>query len=100
MGASSGFADAVLELVDAVPPGRVVTYGDVATLLGRPPVAARAVGRVMATAGGEVCWWRVVTARGDLAPHLIAVAREHWRREATPLLPDGRVDVPRARWDG
>lgn len=96
----SGFADAVLELVDAVPPGRVLTYGDVAARLGRPPAAARAVGRVMATAGGDVCWWRVVNAGGQLPPHLLDEAGVHWDAERMPRLPDGRVDLAAARWDG
>ena len=94
----SRFAAAVLEFVDAVPPGRVVTYGDVAAHLGRPPVAARAVGRAMATGGGSVAWWRVVDSRGTPAAQYAAEARGHWDEEGTPCLPDGRADLRRARW--
>jgi methylated-DNA-protein-cysteine methyltransferase-like protein len=47
--------------------GEVVTYGEVAAEAGRPG-AARAVGQVLATSGGELPWWRVVTANGRLVP--------------------------------
>lgn len=87
----------VVDLVARVPTGRVLSYGDVAELLGRG--SARGVGRTMQLAGHRVAWWRVVRADGGLHPPLRAdAAREH-AREGTPLRPDGRVDMARARWD-
>ncbi|MGX1492446.1 alkylated DNA nucleotide flippase Atl1 [Streptomyces tendae] len=55
------YAERVLEVAELIPPGRVMTYGDVAEWLeeGGP----RQVGRVMALYGGAVPWWRVVRAR-------------------------------------
>ncbi|RXZ45755.1 MGMT family protein, partial [Agromyces binzhouensis] len=55
-----GFVDAVLAVVSDIPPGTVMTYGDVAATLGSR--GARAVGQVMARYGGDVPWWRVVRA--------------------------------------
>ena len=40
------FARRVMHLLRQVPPGRVITYGDLARLAGRPG-AARAVGNIM-----------------------------------------------------
>src|SRR4051794_41875545 len=60
-----GLAAAVLDAVDLVPPGRVVTYGDVGALVGCGP---RQVGRVMALWGGAVPWWRVLRAGGSPPP--------------------------------
>ncbi|WP_250448398.1 MGMT family protein, partial [Actinotalea sp. C106] len=61
------YLEEVLDLVDAIPPGRVMTYGDVAGvlrgILGRG--GARQVGQVMARAGAGVPWWRVVNAAGE-----------------------------------
>jgi methylated-DNA-protein-cysteine methyltransferase related protein len=57
----------VLTVVASVPPGTVVTYGEVAAEAGRPG-AARAVGRVLRDHGSRVPWWRVVTATGRLVP--------------------------------
>ncbi len=63
------FADRVIEVVRSVPPGVVVSYGEVAAEAGRP-TAARAVGRVLAAAEVDLPWWRVVTASGRLVPGL------------------------------
>ncbi len=96
------YAERVLEVVERIPPGRVMTYGDVAEWLGEG--GPRQVGRVMALYGGAVPWWRVVRADGMPLPGHEARALEHYRREATALrLTAGgepRLDMPRARWDG
>jgi methylated-DNA-protein-cysteine methyltransferase-like protein len=90
------FADRVLDLVDRVPVGRVVTYGLIADALGEG--GPRQVGRVMALEGAAVTWWRVVRANGTLAPHLMTDAQLHWREEKTPVV-RGRVDMREALWD-
>ena len=61
------FEAAVHAVLAAVPVGEVITYGEVAAEAGRPG-AARAVGRIMATSGGDLPWWRVIAADGRLAP--------------------------------
>ncbi|WLW52362.1 MGMT family protein [Streptomyces sp. SX92] len=100
------YAERVLDVAEGIPPGRVMTYGDVAEWLeeGGP----RQVGRVMALYGGAVPWWRVVRADGALLPGHELEALGHYRAEGTPLkqasraaeghLP--RLDMRRARWDG
>jgi alkylated DNA nucleotide flippase Atl1 len=95
----SPFAERVLALVDQVPRGNVVTYGDVARLLGTS--APRGVGQVLARWGADVPWWRVVCADGTPPhPHASEALRQ-LARERVPLLP-GRsaVDLSRARWKG
>ena len=92
-------AAAVLDVVDLVPPGRVMTYGDVAEYLGRG--GPRVVGNVMARYGGAVAWWRVLRADGSPPAGHERRAIEQYRAEGTPLRPGGtRVDLARARWDG
>jgi alkylated DNA nucleotide flippase Atl1 len=77
------FVDHVLEVVRSIPPGRVMTYGDVAAALGSQ--SARAVGTVMARYGSDVPWWRVVRA-GGLAPRGHEErAHSHYLAEGTPL---------------
>jgi alkylated DNA nucleotide flippase Atl1 len=89
-------AAAVLDAVDLVPPGRVVTYGDVAALVGCGP---RQVGRVMALWGGAVAWWRVLRADGSPPPGHESEALRHYRAEGTPLRTGGvKVDLAVARW--
>jgi len=90
------FVTAVLEVVADIPPGTVMTYGDVASTVGSR--AARAVGTVMAHYGSEVPWWRVVRASGHPAVGHEDRAVEHYRAEGTPLTRDGqRVDLAAAR---
>ena len=96
------FVDRVLEVVDAIPPGRVMTYGDVAAALGSR--AARMVGQVMAFYGSEVPWWRVVRAGGHPPVKHEHLALEHYRAEGTPLLGGAgspcRIDMRAARHSG
>jgi alkylated DNA nucleotide flippase Atl1 len=90
------YVEAVLSLVEQVPPGRVTTYGAIADALAdRGP---RSVGRVMSTYGGSVPWWRVVRADGSLPPSHDEEARLHYLEEGTPFRASGRVDLARAAW--
>jgi alkylated DNA nucleotide flippase Atl1 len=89
----------VLELVERIPPGRVMSYGDVAEFVGLG--GPRQVGRVMSTSGGGVPWWRVIRADGSPPVGHERPALEHYREEGTPMRPGStRVDMRQARWDG
>ncbi len=77
------YAERVLDVAELIPPGRVMTYGDVAEWLGEG--GPRQVGRVMALYGSAVPWWRVVRADGTLLPAHELRALEHYRAESTPL---------------
>lgn len=100
------YAERVLEVAEHIPPGRVMTYGDVAEWLGEG--GPRQVGRVMALYGGVGPWWRVVRSDGALLAGHELRALQHYRAEGTPLrqAPPGaeghvpRLDMRRARWDG
>jgi alkylated DNA nucleotide flippase Atl1 len=93
------FVSRVLDVVAAIPEGRVMSYGDVAAAIGSR--AARGVGQVMAYYGSDVPWWRVVRASGHPAVDHEARALEYYRAEGTPLKWSGdvfRVDLERARF--
>lgn len=100
------YAERVLDVADRIPPGRVMTYGDVAEWLGEG--GPRQVGRVMSLYGGAAPWWRVVRSDGTLLPGHELRALGHYREEGTPLRERGpaadghvpRLDMRRARWDG
>lgn len=90
------YVEAVLHIVEAIPPGRVMSYGSIAELVGRG--GPRQVGQVMAAYGGGVPWWRVVRADGTLPKSHGRRAHEQYAMEATPMADQDRVDMPRARW--
>ena len=88
------FVAAVRSVVRSVPPGEVITYGEIALEAGYPK-QARAVGRVLAMGDDDLPWWRVVNAAGRLAP---GHEHEHRRRlaaEGVTFTPSGRVSLPR-----
>jgi alkylated DNA nucleotide flippase Atl1 len=91
------FARLVLDAVDQIPPGRVMTYSDVAEFVSAG--SGRAVGTVMARYGGEVPWHRVIRADGSCAPGVHDRQVALLRSEDVPMSGD-RVDLRRARWDG
>ncbi len=96
-GTPTELARLVLDAVDRIPAGRVLTYGDVAEMVGRG--GPRGVGSVLASWGREVPWWRVVLASGHPAPSDPAGALSQLRAEGCPTRGE-RVDLDRARWDG
>lgn len=77
----------VLVAVDLVPPGSVVTYGDVAELVGTSP---RRVGAVLKSHGHGVPWWRVTNASGELPAPLLTAAKDHWAAEGIAVARSGR----------
>ena len=56
------YVEAVLSAVEQIPVGQVASYGDLAEYVGSG--GPRLVGRVRATQGAGVPWWRVVRADG------------------------------------
>ncbi|MFE6779518.1 MGMT family protein [Streptomyces sp. NPDC057702] len=110
------YAERVLAVAELIPPGRVMTYGDVAEWLAEEldpqaaPVAGgggrgvggpRQVGRVMALYGGAVPWWRVVRSDGALLPGHERSALAQYRAEGTPLREAARArPAPETDTDG
>ncbi len=94
---SGDVAARVLACVESIPPGRVMTYGDVAEYVGIR--SARQVGRVLASDDGTVPWHRVLRADGSLAEHLYSEQRQRLLSEGVRFHGD-RVDLAAFRWDG
>ena len=99
----------VLDVVGTIPAGKVMTYGDVADVVGphpdfgdtTGPFAARKVGRVMQHHGGDVAWWRVIRSTGHPPRFLEARAWQYYVEEQTPILgSEGnyRIDLKQARF--
>ncbi|WP_153504972.1 MGMT family protein [Cumulibacter manganitolerans] len=84
------YAEAVLDVVDAIPPGRVMSYGQVAALVGRrlDRGGPRQVARVLREYGASATWWRVLRADGSFAPEVAARQGELLVAEGVPVRGD------------
>ena len=61
------FGDKVRAIVGSIPEGKVLSYGDIAKLIGHPR-AARQVGMALRRGlDGDIPWHRVVNARGGIS---------------------------------
>lgn len=94
------FFEQVYRIVEKIPYGRVVSYGQIAWMLGSPR-AARQVGWAMRRCPDGLPWQRVVKADGEITGGAFAELRKaRLEAEGVPFLPDGRVDMAKCRWDG
>ena len=91
------YALSVLAVVDRIPRGRVMTYGDVAEYLGRG--SPRTVGTTLTRFGREVPWQRVVQASGRPAEPYLQEALALLVGEGCPVRGE-RVELAACRWDG
>lgn len=97
------FYQRVYALVRQVPTGQVVTYGQVAAVLGSPQ-AARAVGYALRflPAGTDVPWHRVVNHRGQISPRYPAespiIQRLLLEAEGVRFDAADSIDLARYRW--
>ena len=97
-----GFRKRVLQLVCAVPLGKVATYGQIARLAGHPR-AARQVGGVLRGlyVSGEVPWQRVINAQGGISTYKVGAGelqRALLESEGIVFDKEGRCDLERYRW--
>ncbi|MEM7249097.1 MAG: MGMT family protein [Acidobacteriota bacterium] len=97
--------DAILDVIRAIPPGSVATYGQVAELAGYPG-RARFVGRCLRELPDDhdVPWQRVISASGTIPgpPSRGGAQRQHRRlleKEGVSFSKAGRIDLRRYRWN-
>jgi methylated-DNA-protein-cysteine methyltransferase-like protein len=94
----------VYRAVRRVPRGRVVTYGQVAAMIGFPR-HSRLVGRALRALpeGLRVPWHRVINASGEISRRTRGDSHEEQRllleAEGVKFDSNGRLDLDRYRWD-
>ena len=89
------YVEAVLTVVESIPPGQVATYGDIATYVGQG--GPRQVGAVMREYGGGVPWWRVIRASGIPADEVLEEQIQRLRGDGLRVT-DGKVNLKATRW--
>ena len=92
----ANFDAEVYEVVAQIPAGRVVTYGQIARLVGMPGYARR-VGRALAQAPPGLPCHRVVNAAGRTAPGWTE-QRELLEAEGVRFRPNGCADLAASNW--
>lgn len=94
------FRDQVQAIVRRIPHGRLMTYGQIAALLGAPR-KAQAVGFVAHYGDPELPWQRVVNRFGRMAPGYPGgvIAHADWlRQEGVEVGEDFICDLKRYQW--
>jgi alkylated DNA nucleotide flippase Atl1 len=91
---ASDVDEAVFDVVDSIPPGRVSTYGAVGRLVG---VGPRRVARALSAGGAAVPWHRVLRADGTAAEPVRARQLELLAGEGVPMR-GSRVDLRAVGW--
>jgi methylated-DNA-protein-cysteine methyltransferase-like protein len=96
-----GYRERVFQVVRRIPKGRVMNYGQLATLLGEG-YTARTVGYVMSAADDTVPWQRVINAQGACSTGRVVLPPDLQQRmlEAEGVTFDarGRCDLEQYRW--
>lgn len=99
---SEGYQKRVFDLVRRIPSGRVMTYGQIADILGES-YTPRTIGYVMHASGDkEVPWQRVINSQGACSTSRVVLPADKQQRllEAEGIEFDarGRCDLNRYRW--
>ena len=97
---NTSFFERVYQIVARIPYGRVISYGQIARMLGCPG-AARTVGWALGACPEHLPWQRVVRADGSIAGGGFAeLRRAMLEGEGVRFLPGGRVDMEACEWSG
>ncbi len=101
-GKATGAFEGVYVLVRRIPRGRVMTYGQIATLL-ENRLSPRAVGWAMNGCPKDVPWQRVVNVKGgcstDRLPDApLGLQRHLLEREGVEFRVNGTLDLELYRW--
>ena len=95
----TSFFEQVYKVVERIPYGMVMSYGQIARTLGRPK-GARVVGYAMRCCPENVPWQRVVMVDGSIAVgEFTNKIREMLENEGVIFKADGCVDMKKCRWE-
>lgn len=99
----SDFREDVLTFVRAVPKGKVVTYGQVALLIGSPqkPRQVGMVLRGLKELDGDVPWQRVVNSQGGISTYKVGTGELQkvlLESEGVKVKRDNTIDLKNYQW--
>jgi methylated-DNA-protein-cysteine methyltransferase-like protein len=95
------YRERVYDVVRRIPAGRVMTYGQIAGILGKG-YTPRTVGFVMHAADGSVPWQRVINSQGSCSTGKLTLPENKQQlmleREGIIFDAKGRCNLNRYRW--
>lgn len=95
------YRERVYALVRDIPPGKVMTYGQIAVILGEG-YTARTVGYVMHGADDGVPWQRVINSQGKCSTGRLTIPldlqRELLEAEGVVFSESGKCSLKEFRW--
>ncbi|MDY0404397.1 MGMT family protein [Virgibacillus sp. 179-BFC.A HS] len=97
------FTEKVIHIIQNIPSGKVMTYGQIATLAGSPR-AARQVVRILHTMSRkyELPWHRVVNKQGAIVlkdEEMAWLQRERLESEGVEVSFQGQLDLSAYQWN-
>jgi methylated-DNA-protein-cysteine methyltransferase-like protein len=99
--ADNNYRERVFRIVRSIPRGRVMTYGQIAEILGER-YTARTVGFVMHSSSDKTPWHRVINAQGGCSTRGIVLPHDKQQRmleaEGVSFNERGRCDLQRYLW--
>jgi methylated-DNA-protein-cysteine methyltransferase-like protein len=97
----TAYRECVYEIVREIPNGKVMTYGQIAAILG-DGYTARTVGYVMHGAGEDVPWQRVINSQGKCSTGRLTIPlnlqQELLKAEGVEFNKSGRCDLVKCQW--
>jgi methylated-DNA-protein-cysteine methyltransferase-like protein len=95
------YREQVYSIVRKIPPGRVVTYGQLAVVLGEG-YTARTVGYVMRGAPDDVPWQRVINSQGKCSTGRLTIPinlqQDLLETEGVVFSANGKCDLRKFQW--
>lgn len=99
----SKFTEKVIEITRMIPKGKVVNYGQIATMIGSPRAAIQ-VGWALHLSGddGSTPWWRVINKDGYISTkcleHNKNIQKELLKNDGVEVDHNLRVNMKKYRW--
>ena len=91
----------VYDLVKKIPRGKVMTYGQIAMVLGEG-YTARTVGYVMHGSDDDVPWQRVINSQGKISTGRLSIPvnlqQSMLEQEGVVFSPKGKCDLDKYQW--
>ncbi len=96
------FTEKVIQIIQAIPEGKVATYGQIARMAGSPR-AARQVVRILHSMSKkhQLPWHRVINAKGEIAIKDEPLYYEqiiNLQMEGVEVSSNGKVDLQKFQW--